>query len=455
MPQQRIACPQCRQPILANIEQLFDVTANPQAKQILLSGAANVARCQTCGYEGPLATPIIYHDNEKDLLLTFFPPELAIPVNEQERIIGPLIKRITDNLPPEKRKGYLLNPQTFFTFQSMIERILGEDGITPEMLKAQQDRVNMIEKLLSATSEDVRKELIKQNAALFDDQFFALFGQLTQAAAGSGQSEIAQQMGALEELLLNETEMGQQIQTSLREMEAAAQSLQNLGDALTRDALLDILIDAPNEAREQALVSMARGGLDYQFFQILTERVDEEPDDEVKEGLEALRERLLDYVNEIDKQIAARIEQAQGFLHSLLEQEDIGAATRANLRNFDQQIVQALEVMLHQATEENNQPLLAKLQQVVAVLQEASGPLPEYEFLEKLIGADNAETLDKLIAENESKITDELLQTLSGIVAQAQGQEDKLSEQDKEMFAKMEEVYGAVLKFQMKKNMGG
>ncbi len=454
MPQQRISCPQCRQPIVANVEQLFDVTANPQAKQILLSGGANVARCQTCGYEGPLATPIVYHDNEKDLLLTFFPPELAIPVNEQERIIGPLITQVTNNLPAEKRKGYLLNPQTFFTFQSMIERILGADGITPEMLKGQQDRVNMIEKLLSATSGDVRKELIKQNAELFDDQFFALFGQLTQAAAGSGQNEMAQQMAALEQLLLNETEKGQEIQASLKEMEAAAQSLQALGEALTRDALLDLLIDAPNEAREQALVSMARGGLDYQFFQILTERVEAENNPEERQQLEAMRERLLEYVNEIDKQIAARMEQVQGFLNSLLEQEDIGAATRANIRNFDQQVVQALEAMLHKATEEKDEAMLAKLQQIVAVLQEASGPLPEYEFIEQLIGAENSETLEKLIAENDEKITDELLQTLSGIVAQSQGQEEKLSPQDKEMFAKMEEVYGAVLKFQMKKNMG-
>ena len=69
VPQQQLSCPQCQQPIVANVEQLFDVTANPQAKQILLSGVANVARCQTCGYEGPLATPIVYHDNEKELFL--------------------------------------------------------------------------------------------------------------------------------------------------------------------------------------------------------------------------------------------------------------------------------------------------------------------------------------------------------------------------------------------------
>ena len=186
MSQQQISCPQCKQPVMANVEQLFDVSSDPGAKQRLLGRVSNFARCQLCGYEGPLATPIVYHDTDKDLLLTFFPPELAIPVNEQERIVGPLITRITNQLPPEKRKGYLLSPQSFFTYQSLMERILGADGITPEMIKAQQDRVDLIEKLLSASDDDARKELVKQDESLFDDQFFGLFGQLRQSAAASG-----------------------------------------------------------------------------------------------------------------------------------------------------------------------------------------------------------------------------------------------------------------------------
>ncbi len=454
MPQKQIACPQCRQPIVANIELLFDVSSDPSAKQRLLSGGANVAQCQTCGFQGQIPTPVIYHDNDKDLLLTFFPPELAIPVNEQERIMGPTIKKITDNLPPEKRKGYLLNPQPFYTFESMIERILGADGITPEMIQAQKDRVGIIEKLLTAKDDEARKALIKEDESLFDDQFFGLFGQLAQAAAAQGQGETAEQMKAIEKLLLDETEYGQEIQSSMKEMEAAAQSLKELGEGLTREKLLELILDAPNEDREKALIGMVRQGIDYEFFQLLTEKAEAESDAEKGKQLEDTRDRILTYINEIDKQMEAHLQQAQGFLNSLLEQDDIGVATQANLQNFNQGVVQALEMMLHKATEEKDEALLAKLQQVVAVLQQASGPLPEYEFIEKLLSAESDEALEKVIAENEDKITDELLQTLGGIVAQQKGQEDKLSPQDKEMFAKMEEVYGAVLKFSMKRSMG-
>jgi len=59
---------------------------------MLLSGAYNLIQCPTCGYQGQVPMPIVYHDPEHELLLTYFPPELNVPVNQQEQMIGPLIK---------------------------------------------------------------------------------------------------------------------------------------------------------------------------------------------------------------------------------------------------------------------------------------------------------------------------------------------------------------------------
>ena len=188
MPQTQVSCPQCRQKITANIEQLFDVTQDPGAKQRLLNGVSNVANCQFCGYHGRLATPIVYHDADKELLLTFFPPELSVPLDQQEKTLGPLIQKVMDRLPPEKRKAYLLKPQANLTYESMIETILGKDGITPEMIKEQQERMMLIERLLQASSPDVRSEIIKQNEKLIDEQFFALFSRLLPRTANRKQS---------------------------------------------------------------------------------------------------------------------------------------------------------------------------------------------------------------------------------------------------------------------------
>jgi len=85
--------------------------------------------------------------------------------------MGPLIKQVTDRLPPEKRKGYLLSPRANLTYDSLMESILGKDGITPEMIKGQQERVQFLERLMQVTTKDVRTELIQQNEKIIDEQF--------------------------------------------------------------------------------------------------------------------------------------------------------------------------------------------------------------------------------------------------------------------------------------------
>jgi hypothetical protein len=325
--------------ISANIEQLIDVTQDPQAKQRLLGGASNVARCPHCGFQGRLATPIIYHDNAKELLLTFFPPELSVPLNEQEKIFGPLIKKVTESLPAEKRKGYLLKPVPNLSYESMVKLILEKDGVTSEMLKDQQDRVQLIERLLQASSKDVRSELIKQNEKIFDEQFFALFSRLAQSAASSGQGQqVAQGLVDLQNQLLEETEYGRQLKETVGELEAATKSLQEAGDGLTREKLLDIVLEAPSDARLKAYVSLARGGMDYQFFQSLSEKIDNASGDE-KSKLASIREKLLDFTNEADKQIEARYKNAQEIVETILAKDDVVKGVQENIQNINQDVV--------------------------------------------------------------------------------------------------------------------
>lgn len=452
MPQTQVSCPRCRQPVPANVEQLFDVTADPGAKQRLLGGVSNFVRCPYCGHEGRLATPIVYHDNDKELLLTFFPPELGLPLNEQEKMIGPLIKQVMDKLPAEKRKAYLLSPKPNLTYESMIELILGKDGITPEMIKSQQDRVGLIDRLLQATSADIRSELIKQNEKLFDEQFFGLFSRLAQSAAQSQQPKLAEALGALQDQLLKETEFGRGLAASVGELEAAAKVLQEAGQGLTREKLLDFVIAAPNDARIRAYVSLARGGMDYSFFQTLTEKIEKATGEE-KQNLERVRERLLDYTNEADRQIEARYKQAQQFVETLLAQEDIAKATQDNLQSFTQDAVDIVQQMLRQASEKNDYATMGKLQKMVEVLQQASAPPPEVAFIEQLIEAPDAAALDKMLNDNAAQINDQFMEALNGLVAQVD-QQGAGNPEAQALSEKLGMVYKAALKFAMKKNMG-
>ena len=452
MPQTQIACPRCRQPITANVEQLFDVTQDPQAKQRLLGGVSNMARCPHCGYQGRLATPIVYHDNEKELLLTYFPPELSMPLNEQERLIGPMIKQVTDRLPPEKRKGYLLKPIPNLTYESMVQTILSKDGITPEMLKEQQDRVQVIERLLQASSKDVRSELIKQNINLFDEQFFALFSRLAQSAAGSGQEPMARAMVDLQTQLLEETEFGRNLKESVGELEAATKALQEVGQGLTREKLLDIVLESPSDARVRAYATIARGGMDYQFFQLLSEKIDKASPDE-KARLEALREKLLDFTNEIDKQMEARSKQAQEFVESLLAQEDIVKAVRDNLNNFTQDAVDVVNQLLRQASEKSDYTRMGKLQKMVEILREVSTP-PEVAFIEQLLDAPDDGTLDQMLDANKDLLNDQFMEALIGLVAQVDQASEQGNPEAKALGEKLSKVYKSALKYSMQRNMG-
>ena len=452
MPQTQIACPRCRQMITANVEQLFDVTQDPQAKQRLLGGISNMARCPHCGYQGRLATPIVYHDNDKELLLTFFPPELNVPLNEQERIIGPLIKQVMDRLPPEKRKAYLLKPVPNLTYESMIQTILGKDGITPEMLKEQQDRVALIERLLQASSADVRSEIIKQNINLFDEQFFGLFSRLAQSAAAGGQEPVARAMVELQKQLLEETEFGRSLKESVGELEAATKALQEIGQGLTREKLLDIVLQSPNDARLRAYATIARGGMDYQFFQLLSEKIDKASGDE-KTKLESIREKLLDFTNEMDKQMEARYKQAQEFVESLLAKDDIVKAVRDNLDGFTQDAVDIVNQMLRQASEKNDYTRMGKLQKMVEILREVSTP-PEVAFIEQLLDAPDDMVLDKMLDESKDLINDQFMEALIGLVAQVDQATEQGNPEAKALGEKLSKVYKSALRFSMQKNIG-
>ncbi|GAB4426661.1 MAG: CpXC domain-containing protein [Anaerolineales bacterium] len=452
MPQTQIACPQCRQPIQANIEQLIDVTHNPGIKQQFLGGAVNVANCPMCGFQGRVATPIVYHDNDKELLLTFFPPELGTPLDKQEKIIGPLIKKVTERLPAEKRKAYLFKPQANLTYESMVETILGKDGITPEMIKEQKERVSLVERLIQASGPDVRSELIKQNAEIIDDQFFALFSHLTQSATGSGQESIAKQMADIQKQLLEETEFGRGLQESVQELEAASKSLQEAGKGLTREKLLDLVIEAPNEARIRAYVSLVRQGMDYVFFQNLSEKI-EAASGEEKEKLEALREKLLEFTNEIDRQMEEQMKEAQALIDELLQQDDIQKATRENINRFTQETVNLVQVMLRQASEQNEYERMGKLQKIIEVLQEASAPPPEVAFIEQLLEAPDEATIEKMLQENEAKLNEDFISTLGGLMAQIE-QTGQGNPEAKAIAEKLESVYKIALRISMKKQMG-
>jgi len=447
MPTTRINCPNCRQPILAEIEQLFDVGADPTAKQKLVSGVSNLIQCPNCGYQGNLATPIIYHDPDKELLLTFFPPEVGLQRNDQERLIGTLINQIVNRLPQEKRKAYLLTPQTMLTMQGMIERILEADGITHEMIQAQQAKLALLQRLMKATGE-ARLEIARTEDQQIDAEFFTLLSRLAESAVAAGDRNSAQVLADLQKEILPQTTFGRQIQEQTREVEAAVASLQEIGEGLTREKLLDLVIKAPNDTRLSALVSLARMGMDYTFFQTLSERIDRARGDGRTRLIE-LRERLLELTRQVDQQMEARAGQASQLLNKIMEAEDISEATAQILPAVDDFFLRELNTRMEAARKQGDLEKIGKIQKVVQVVQEATKEPPEIALIEELLDAPDEGARHKLLEAHRQDITPELLDTMTNILAQTE------NSQEKELSDQLKAVHRQLLRFSMEMKFKG
>jgi hypothetical protein len=435
----------------AEIQQLFDLNTDPDAKQKLLSGAANTIQCQACGYQGLYPTPIVYHDPEKEMLLTYFPSELGVSINEQEKMVGPLIKRVVNDLPMEKRKAYLFQAQSMLTYQTMMEKILEADGVTKEMLDEQQKKLQLIQRLLTTASADSRKEIIKQEEALIDETFFGLLNRLVEATVAQGDKQSAQQLALFQQELLQETKVGQEIQEKMKSSQKAMEDLQEAAKAgLTREKLLDLLIEAPDEIYINTLIGMVRTGLDYEFFQILSQKIDATSDPEQKTKLSSLRDFLVEVTRQIDAQIQEEKQHARETLNKILTEVNIEVGLEKYGNELNDFFVEAVQEGLQEARKAADLDKISKLGRLNSMIEEANKPPAEIQFVETLLQAPDTESIKTLLNEKPEVINDEFLQLLANLINQTEQQGNQQA-----LVTKLKEIQKVVTKALMAKNLKG
>jgi len=335
-----------------------------------------------------------------------------------------------------------------FTRQRLVERILEEDGITPEMIKAQQERLNLLQRL-AATSPEVRPEVIKQEEALVDEQLLMILQRLIQSAAMSGEEESAKVLAGLQQELLENTAYGQEILKQAQEQQAAIKSLEEASKkGLTRQSLLDLILDAAdNEVRLATLVSMARSGLDYGFFQLLSERIQTTKAEE-QARLTELREKLLEMTHEIDEAVKEQEALAAQLLDEITESQEIEEATLKALPLINEIFLEVLRRRIQKARKEEDASQLEKLQKVASAIQKVSAPGANIALIESLIQAEDEAAIETILAENADEITDEFLQFMMNLLNQTQQQEGQAATADK-----LQQVYRQALRFSMKRNL--
>ena len=452
MPKIQTSCPNCQAPIVAELNQVIDVDKEPQLKELLLAGGLNYAQCQACGFQDQLPVPIVYHDSDKELLYTYTPPDLGKTMEEKEAALAPLLKKIIDNLEPDERKGYLFQPKAMLSINSLIKNVLLEDGITEEMIAEQQNRLKLLDLLVSKEGENL-KEIIIENNEKLDRDFFALFAEIAQRLIASQDERSIKKVQEIQDILLEETDVGRQINKETKEFQEASQSLEALGNALNRATLLELVVNAPNKERIQALTSLVRPAMDYEFFQMLTERI-EKSEDENRKDLVEKRNLMLKLTQEIDQQVQDRINQAKILIDKLVESENPKEDLPLIMNQIDQFFIQALSVELELADKDKKEDRKGKLEEILHTIQEITTP-EELKVLDNLLSLKDDEVklireVKKLDQELITRLNDYLISLITNYGEKAKTSEDEEKAKVNEALESVTAIYNVLLRETMK-----
>lgn len=425
-PQTVIRCSSCGQPFNAQVRAVIDASNDPQGKALLLNGQLNAVKCPHCNNPNSIVSALLYHDSSKELLIAYVPMELNLNKDQQERIVGDLMK----SLPKDNFKGYMFNPKRTLTMQGLIEMVLEADGITQEMMAAQRERVRLIQQMVDAPDAQL-PGLVKEHDSKIDLQFFQTFSLMAQRMADSGQMELAKRIVMVQTRIADLSTFGQtmqqQQQAQAQAVEEVAAEIEKLGDQATRQDFMGLAMKyMHDDDRLQALVGIARPAFDEQFFNELTEAIGKAPADE-REDLEILRDSLNHLIAQVDRQSQMQVQNAVNLLQAMLGTPDLDAIIEDNLPLIDDTFMAVLSANIQEMDRrgETNASMRLKqiYQRVVTIMQ--AHMQPELVFVNELLSVDSDDQARQLLNEHARSFGEPLLEVMDAVgeVLNAQGQE--------------------------------
>jgi len=419
----QVACPVCGTQYVQKAHQAIDVSSEPQLKETLLQGKFNVSICPQCGNEGVLNLPFLYHDAEKSLFFLFLPMNLPMSDVEQQQLIGRMTNQFIEQLPSEKRRGYMLQPKIYFSLQNLLDDILVADGISREEIEASREKAkrqtSLIQELRRTESPEELREKVEENRDEIDYSFFQLLTLMIEEAQGRKDSDTAEELINLRDEVL---EITQEKETS----EEPA--------VISKEELLEAVIGEADPERLRRLVALSRPLLDYAFFQALAERIEaaESGGNEVEaKRLKNIRSTVLEIIDELDQAARQALEQAANFIRQVISQTDAEKERflRENEDKLDEPFFAVLNLNIREAQQRNDEErakTLAHIGSLAARILEEKAP-PAIRFINQLLGA-NPDERPGIIEENRQLIDDNLFHTLDQIAAGMSSQASELAQ---------------------------
>ncbi len=274
---------------------------------------------------------------------------------------------------------------------------------------------------------------------------------LVEATVAQGDKQSAQQLALFQQELLQETKVGQEIQEKMKSSQKAMEDLQEAAKTgLTRENLLNLFIEAPDEIYINTLIGMVRTGLDYEFFQILSQKIEATTDSDKKSKLTSLRDFLVEVTRQIDAQIQEEKQHARETLNKILAEVNIEVGLEKYGNELNDFFVEAVQEGLQAARKAADLDKISKLGQLNSMIEEANKPPAEIQFVETLLQAPDAEAIKTLLNEKPEVINDEFLQLLANLINQTEQQGNQQA-----LATKLKEIQKVVTKSLMAKNLKG
>lgn len=131
---QAIRCPECGQMTDVTVWNSITAKDSPDLKRDLLMGRVNMFCCSSCSHTALMPTPMLYHDEEKKLMISFSPTN--DPVLKQQ-LFNNIKETSKESGELKKLEGYNLR---FITeYNELLEKILifdnGFNDKTIEVIK--------------------------------------------------------------------------------------------------------------------------------------------------------------------------------------------------------------------------------------------------------------------------------------------------------------------------------
>lgn len=433
--QTQVSCPQCGTNFPTQVHQVVDTKRTPQLKQALLNGQLNVAQCPSCGFQAQLSTLLLFHDPEYEIFMVHVPQQLNLNTEQREQMIGQMAKQVMDSLPQEERRAYMFQPEIMLNYQTFMERVLETEGVTKEMIARQKEQTALLRKMIGSDN-DVMDYLIEENKKLFDEDFFSMLQMFLDQAIQMNDSQSAASISNLRAKLMTKTAVGQDMERRQIVLHKFNQAAKKQG-GLTPQLLLDFMIEHVDDfAIVDNLVAVGQQAMTYDFFALMTEKIDQLEKSGEKETavkLTKLRDRLLEFQKAMRAETEQMLGKADSTLQIILNAPDKKQAIADNINSIDDTFMYVLSAKMQEAQQKEDKEAFKELAEIQAILMnliESQLP-PEIQLLNHLVRANSEEEQNQILESNSEMVNEELLQMMDRVIAQAQ--ESGQTEQEEQL----------------------